>query len=36
MEELTMQTGVGACCGRCRDTALELLQQFQLISETAS
>jgi bacterioferritin-associated ferredoxin len=34
IEELTMHTGVGTCCGRCRDTATQLLERFAPSAET--
>ena len=36
IEELTMHTGVGTCCGRCRDTATQLLERFAVSAETPS
>ncbi|NZA25539.1 bacterioferritin-associated ferredoxin [Luteimonas sp. SJ-92] len=29
LPELTMRTGVGACCGSCVETATEVLQRAQ-------
>jgi bacterioferritin-associated ferredoxin len=36
VEELSMHLGVGAGCGRCRETAAALLQELRLPAELAA
>jgi len=35
MDELSVELGVGTCCGRCRPVATEILNETQPLSTAA-